>query len=234
MGLLFGVSFAVSIPLAIIAFRVNTISAKLLLWLPWLSVRKSKNTNDQDDDDDDDHDDCDGDDKQHDGSDSESRSSAADATFIEPMKNKRESTFEEMDGRFPSDRRHWRYSQYAPIFNRWHFHKKIPFFRLLWRYRVNANDNRWDEKVERDYPLHRAVLLVRRLRRRFIVDPLLKLVPSDVETTVKKYRAKKDMVRQERIERRESDRKQDKERERRRLAMKDPEMGLRSRGRART
>ncbi|KAK4183856.1 hypothetical protein QBC35DRAFT_442582 [Podospora australis] len=166
-----------NIPLAIVAFRVNKISAKLLPWLSWLSSRRSKQDetstlapSDNDEEDDEDNNPADND------SDSESTSTA------------------------PSTTRH---SQYAPIFNRWHFHERIPILRLLWRYQVYANEDRWDEEVERDYPLHRGVVFVRGLRRRFIVDPLLKLAPIVMRKKVERDRRRKDFLRQVRKMKRE-------------------------------
>ncbi|KAK4149190.1 hypothetical protein C8A00DRAFT_38221 [Chaetomidium leptoderma] len=53
-----------------------------------------------------------------------------------------------------------RTGRYAPMFGRYHFHRKIALLRNLWRYRryrrrnARRRDNRWKDTYVRDYPLH--------------------------------------------------------------------------------
>lgn len=157
-----GVSFAVSIPLAIVAFRVNQITARITPWLGSSSKRSrgshSRAINDVYHGDGDEEEDVDS------GSDGTTASDHINSSAFEPY-------------HFSMDSIQYMsiyMGEYAPLFGRWNFHRRIPLLRRLWRYRLWH----WSDMArEIDYPLHHALYVMRWFVIQRVVDLLARTGP---------------------------------------------------------
>ncbi|KAK5658125.1 hypothetical protein OQA88_2681 [Cercophora sp. LCS_1] len=139
--LLFAVSAAISIPLVIIALYVNKLRARArVLWKQLLRALSDPETllnpalaEDTD--------------KDHDSDD--------ERTFADHQTRNAKARTEASGPDRASE-----VPVYAPMFGKWHFHSRIPWFRRLWliqhyrRASVKKKNNRWRDRYVTDYPLH--------------------------------------------------------------------------------
>lgn len=144
-----GVSFAVSIPLAIVAFRVNQITARITPWFGSSSKQSraaNSHTTNKDESDD---------------SDSDSTLASDHNVLCEEPGHSSVESVRSM-------------TKYAPLFGRWDFHQKVPLLRWFWRYRWWGTSKLPLTRRDNDYPLHHALHAMRWLVFR-LVSGLLEL-----------------------------------------------------------